>query len=144
MRAVALSLMLAACASVGGSPWPPPDRVAGCWIERSGVSATTMRWLRDPARPDVMLGSKLVYGASGVTARARYLMERAPDQQSWQLCELNTAGESSRCWGIAEGEGGSLEGGRVFIDSYGQRLRIEVIGDGPSRTIFTGARDGCD
>jgi hypothetical protein len=135
--------MLAACASGGGASWPPPDRVNGCWIERSGVNATTMRWHRDPAREDVMLGSKLVYGPSGVTARARYVMERAPTQ-GWQLCELNSEGASGRCYLIAEGDGGSLEGGRVFIDSYGPRLRIVVIGDGPERNIFAGARDGCD
>jgi hypothetical protein len=45
---------------------------------------------------------------------------------------------------VARGEGGSLEGGRAFIDTHGERLRIAVVGDGPERVIFQGRRDGCD
>jgi hypothetical protein len=45
---------------------------------------------------------------------------------------------------VAQGESGSLEGGRAFIDAFSDRLRISVVGDGDERTIFQGRRDGCD
>jgi hypothetical protein len=48
-----------------------------------------------------------------------------------------------RCWRVAEGDGGSLEGGRAFIDAHGDRLRITVLGDGPEHLIFYGRRQGC-
>jgi hypothetical protein len=60
------------------------------------------------------------------------------------VCELDAEGAATKCWIVARGAGGSLEGGRVFIDTHGERLRITVAGDGPERVIFQGNRDGCD
>jgi hypothetical protein len=77
-----------------------------------------------------------------VTSRARYSLE--PSDAGWSLCELDAAGAATRCWQVAEGEGGPLEGGRAFIDAHGDRLRISVIGDGPEQLIFSGRRSGCD
>jgi hypothetical protein len=138
MRALAALVLVAACATAGS---PTTHRAAGCWIARDGTgAATTMRWLPDPARPGVLRGDKLIYDTSGATHGETYRLE--PRGEDWALCEVTSAGE--RCWVVAEGEGGSLEGGRAFIDAHTDRLRISVIGDGPDRVIFQGDRDGCD
>jgi hypothetical protein len=137
--AVAAALLLAACATTDTAR-PPPERVAGCWINRD-ARATTMRWLPDRERPNVLSGSLIVYGQTGVASSRRYALE--PSGDGWSLCELQ-AGAATRCWQVAQGEGGSLEGGRAFIDAHGDRLRIAVIGDGPEQVIFHGRRDGCD
>lgn len=139
MRVAAACLLLAACATAG-VPKPPPERVAGCWISRESV-VSTMRWLPDASRPGALVGSRLQYAAGG-PIRTRYSME--PSAAGWSFCEIDDAGAASRCWLVAEGQGGSLEGGRVFIDAYGDRLHINVIGDGSDLLIFRGRRDGCD
>lgn len=141
MRAAAAAcFLLAACATVGATA-PPPERVAGCWIDRDNAGATTMRWLPDRGRPGVLAGAKLVYRPTGAPIASRYALEQS--EEGWSMCQLE-GGVATRCWQVAEGQGGSLEGGRVFIDAYGDRLRITVIGDGPDRVIFNGRRDGCD
>lgn len=138
MRALALCLVLAGCATT--QPLSPAKRLAGCWINRD-AGAVTMRWLPDPARAGVLNGYRTDY-TSGA-ARSRYTLE--PSDQGWSYCELDAEGAAAtRCWVVAEGEGGSLAGGRVFIDVHGDRLSIEVIGDGPALQIFQGRRDGCD
>lgn len=138
--AVAACLFVAACATTA-TPKPPAERVAGCWINRD-VGATTMRWLPDRERPGVMAGSRIIYGQTGVTRSTRYTLE--PSEAGSSLCELGADGAATRCWAVAEGEGGSLEGGRAFIDAHADRMRIMIIGDGPDQIIFRGRRDGCD
>ena len=138
MRAVLVSLLVAACAT---TMTPPPERVAGCWIER-GPHTATMRWLPDPARGGALVGALLVYSATTVLRATRYAL--TADGPSWELCELGSAGDVTQCWGVAQGEGGSLAGGRAFIDQSGGRLRIAIVGDGSERVIFQGQRDGCD
>jgi len=140
MRAVVACLLLAACATSASSR-TPAERLAGCWINRD-ASAVTMRWLPHRERPGVLAGSRIVYGQVGVTSSTRYTLE--PSDQGSSLCELGADGAATRCWVVAEGEGGSLEGGVAFIDAHADRLRITIIGDGPDRTIFHGRRDGCD
>ena len=137
--ALAAALLLAACATMGAER-PPPERVAGCWIDRD-ARVVTMRWLPDPARPGVLTGSLVAYGLTGAARNQRYALE--PSGDGWSLCELHE-GAATRCWQVAQGEGGSLEGGVAFIDAQGERLRIAVIGDGPEQLIFHGRRDGCD
>ncbi len=140
MRALALCCTLVACASFEPAR-PPPERLAGCWINRdAGVS--TMRWLPAQERAGALAGHALVYGQAGVRSSAHYTLE--PSQAGWSLCELDAAGAAARCWEVAEGQSGSLEGGRAFIDASGDRLRISVLGDGPEMLIFQGRRDGCD
>lgn len=140
MRSLVAALLLAACAT--GAPPPPATRVAGCWINRD-AGAVTMRWLANPERPGALLGARIQYGQAGAERRTRFSLE--PSGQGWALCELDSeAAAATRCWQVAEGEGGSLEGGRAFIDTHGDRLRIEVIGAGPALLIFQGRRDGCD
>ncbi len=138
MRAWIALLFVAACAT---TPPPPPERLAGCWISRSNDGgATTMRWLEDPARPGMLTGVKNWYGSGGAGAVERYVLE--PRESGFALCLL---GDNAQCWEVAMGEGGSLEGGRAFIDAYrSQRLRISIVGDGPTRVVFQGVRDGCD
>ena len=140
MRAAVACLVLVACATGSGSTRSPAEQVAGCWINRD-AGAVTMRWLPDRNRPGVLAGSRIVYGQTGVASSRRYSLE--PSETGWSLCEL-AAGAATRCWQVAQGEGGSLEGGRVFIDAHGDRLHIAVIGDGPEQVIFQGRRDGCD
>ena len=90
----------------------------------------------------MVAGSRIDYGQAGGARSTRYTLE--PSDAGWSMCELDASGAATRCWQVAEGEGGSLEGGRAFIDTHGDRLRITVIGDGPDQTIFYGRRDGCD
>ena len=70
-------------------------------------------------------------------ASTAYRLE--PRGEGWALCEVGGA-----CWTVAEGEGGSLEGGRAFIDASDESVRISIVHDGVEREIFQGARDGCD
>jgi hypothetical protein len=138
MRYLAL-LLLAGCATIGGET--PASRVAGCWIQRDASGgAATMRWLADAQRPGALAGDKLVYAADGGTQSERYRLE--PRRDTWALCQIEEAGE--RCWQVAQGEEGSLEGGRAFIDAHRESLRISIVGDGADRVVFEGARDGCD
>lgn len=141
MRLAAASLLLVvACATVPQTG-SPVEQVRGCWINRD-VGATTMRWLPDRTRPDVLSGARLQYRQTGAPVSTRYTLE--PSAEGHSLCELDAQGAATRCWRVARGEGGTLEGGRAFIDSHGERLRISVVGDGPERIIFQGNRDGCD
>lgn len=136
MRALVLCLALSACATVE-TPAPPNERVAGCWINRD-AGAVTMRWLPDRGGSGALVGSKVAYGVAG-NRLERYTL--AQSAEGWRLCQ--TAPEQA-CWAVAEGDMGSLEGGRAFIDATGESLRIAVIGAGAERVIFQGRRDGCD
>jgi hypothetical protein len=139
-HAVACLLFVAACASTP-SERAPAEQVRGCWINRD-VGATTMRWLPDRTRPEVLAGVRYVYRQTGAPQVTRFTLE--PSDEGSSMCELDESGAATKCWMVARGQGGSLEGGRVFIDTHGERLRITLIGDGPERTIFQGQRDGCD
>jgi hypothetical protein len=140
-KLAALLLFVAGCASTP-SELAPADQLRGCWINRNAGGVTTMRWLPDRTRPEVLAGARLIYRQTGSPTPTRYALE--PSDEGASFCELDTTGAATRCWIVARGEGGSLEGGRVFIDTVGERLRITVIGDGPEREIFQGRRDGCD
>ncbi len=141
MRRAAASLLFVAACATGPSDRTPEEQLRGCWINRD-VGASTMRWLPDRTRPEVLAGSRLVYRQVGAPISTRFTLE--PSAEGHSLCELGADGAAIRCWRVARGEGGSLEGGRVFIDLHGERLRIAVVGDGPERVIFQGRRDGCD
>lgn len=132
MRTILACLALVACAT---APEPPPGaRLQGCWINRE--AGASMRWMPDGQQAGVLRGVRL----SGGTL-ARFGLR--PSDDGWRFCERDGEADA-RCWTVAEGGGGSLAGGRVFIDGHGDRLRIEIVGDGPSRVIFQGRRDGCD
>lgn len=137
--AAAACLFVAACAT---TPAPPAERLAGCWISRDGAVTTTMRWLPDAERPGALAGARLAYGADSAVSNTDYSLE--PSAAGTSLCELGADGAAVRCWQVAEGEGGSLESGRAFIDTHRERMRITIIGDGPDQVIFAGSRDGCD
>ncbi len=140
MRLFFASLLLAACAT--NPPPAPPVQVAGCWINR-GVGAMSMRWLPDPAHTGALRGTRTEYGQTGADRRARFSLESSGE--GWTLSELNAEGAAAtHCWQVAQGEGGSLDGGRVFIDRHGDRLRIVILGGGAEQLIFQGRREGCD
>jgi hypothetical protein len=141
VRAFAALLLLGACATAAPAPLPPAERLAGCWIDRTGENAVTMRWLADVARPGVLEGRLIEYAADPAQNRtARYTLEPREEHQvmcsHWQPEPI--------CWKVAEGEEGSLEGGRVFIDASQEGLRIAVFSGGIEEVIFEGRRDGCD
>ncbi len=132
MRALIACVALAACATA--SSMTPAQRVAGCWV---GWDATVMRWSEDLARPGLFVGSKTGSGATEI-----YGLDAV--NGDWRLCQGREGPSGgARCWGVAQGEAGSLEGGRAFIDGGGDALRIAVIGDGPERVIFQGRRQRC-
>jgi len=139
MRAAAACLLFVAACATTPSQNPPAEIVAGCWINRD-VGVTTMRWMPDRERPGVLAGNRLVYRQTGAPLATRYSLE--PSEQGDSMCEIDPEGAATKCWQVAQGEGGSLEGGRIFIDAHGDALRITLIGDGPERTIFQGRRDG--
>ena len=137
MRSLIACVALAGCATV--STLTPPERLTGCWVNRD-AGAVTMRWAEDPARPGFLLGSKTTFGL-GANVMERYLLE--PVGAEWRLCQRLAGPATPRCWGVAHGDGGSLEGGRVFIDGGGDNVRVAVMGDGPERVIFQGRRENC-
>lgn len=139
-RSLALLLFVAACATT--AQVTPAQRAAGCWIDRpDGGPVTTMRWLPDAERPGALHGAKLVYADDTASANEAYILEERAG--AWTMCQLEPAGE--RCWLVAQGESGSLEGGRAFIDLLGSRLRVSVMDVvGGERVVFQGDRDGCD
>lgn len=140
MRVLLLCLALGACATAPSIP--PPERVEGCWGNRASVRQA-MRWTPDAARPGAMLGTKLDYVSADEPGRTLYSLE--PSGRGHALCELDAEGAAAtRCWQVAQGQSGSLEGGRAFIDRFGARLRISVLGAGPERIIFQGHEESCD
>jgi hypothetical protein len=136
MRALIACLLLAGCVTDAATR-TPPERVAGCWINRD-AGTVLMRWLPDPNRPGSLAGVRTRVGINGQRSE-RFSLE--PDNDGWKLCRQ---GDAPRCWRVAQGDSGSLEGGRAFIDTAGDNLRVAVVGDGPERVIFQGRRDGCD
>lgn len=140
MRALIACLLVTAC--VTSPPAPPPERVAGCWIARGDEATTTFRWLGDAADPGRIRGDVLIYAGGASASGGQYVVERHP--HGWQFCALGDGASAPSCWRVAERGGGSLEGGRAFIDQHNDRLRISVISAEGERLIFDGRRDGCD
>lgn len=142
MRLAVFIVLLAACATAPAAAVTPPERVRGCWIERGadGVT-TTMRWLPDASRPGVLEGHLLEYRPEA-NRTARYSLEPR-DGGHFFMCS-HWRYDDQTCWKVAQGEEGSLEGGRVFIDASDEGLRIAVVSDGLEDVIFEGRRDGCD
>jgi len=138
MRAWIACVLLAACATTG-SELTPGQRLAGCWINRD-AGAARMRWSQSPNSEGAYLGSKTSFGIAGANSTERFTLENTAG--AWRLCRVDRA-DAPHCWGVAQGEGGSLSGGRAFIDGGSDNLRIAVIGDGPERVIFQGHREAC-
>lgn len=138
MRALFALVLMASCAT--SPPATPYERVAGCWIDRVGDNdAVTMRWL--PGAGGELNGDLLRYTSAGAGGREMYVLRQTAI--AWTLCET-TEGAAGTCWNVAQGESGSLEGGRAFIDAHGDRLRIAILDGGSERVLFQGRRDGCD
>ena len=129
MRILFASLLLAACATAAETT--PATRLAGCWAVRPPAHET-MRWSADPEHAGVLQG--LHQWSAG---EARYSLEQQGDR--WRFCRVGGA-----CWDVAEGQRGSLSGGRAFIDVTGADLRISVVdAGGQAQSIFHGRRHGC-
>lgn len=141
MRALVAVVLVASCATPVVTS--PPERLAGCWIDRKADNtAITMRWLPQSSETAVFRGERLTYGPTGVISdRSSY--ELSPEGEGWKLCVV-TDPAAPRCFQVAEGESGSLEGGRAFVDAHRDRLRISIFADGVERITFQGDRDGCD
>jgi hypothetical protein len=138
MRALIACLFAAACATASIAP---PARLVGCWANRD-VGFVSMRWSSDADRPGAMRGTRLDYRQVGGPIRTRFALD--PSGDGYSLCELDPQGAAAlRCWQVAQGDGGSLEGGRAFLDLHADRLRITIVGDGPERVIFYGRRERC-
>jgi hypothetical protein len=138
MRAAVLSLLLVLAGCVTASA--PNERVAGCWISRDGETTTTMRWLPNRDGGDTLRGDRLIYAPNAEPRATSYTLGPGPNGVAF--C---TTGDTARCWRVAAGASGSLQGGRAFIDAHGERLRISVVNDtGGERVVFNGRRDGCD
>jgi hypothetical protein len=140
MRLFAAALfLLAGCATTSA----PPDRIEGCWIGRTPRGeTTTMRWLPDSAQPGVLMGHYLSYASNEAQGQRTYKLVPGGDGE-FQFCYL-AAADDERCWAVARGSSGSLEGGRAFIDVHGERLRISIHDGAVERVVFQGNRDGCD
>lgn len=139
MRAAFIAIFLAACATTPPTIESLARDVAGCWINRASGQVSRMNWQADTSGG---LAGELVEYAEGaaVSTRTRYTL--SPAQNGWRLCDVDVAGQP--CWQVAQGNTGSLEGGRAFIDRFGDRLRIGVVAaDGAERNIFEGLRAGC-
>jgi hypothetical protein len=96
-----------------------------------------MHW-READATGAVQGTKTTFGIGGANSVEHFSLEGA--DSGWRLCR--TDGDA-HCWDVAQGEGGSLAGGRAFIDRSGDSLRIAVIGDGSERVIFQGVREAC-
>ncbi len=97
-----------------------------------------MRWAPDPAQPELMLGVRND-PRGGAPTRFRL----GVGGQGQEFCELGPGSAVNQCWVVAEGDGGSLEGGRAFIDRDGDRLTIEIMGGAANRLVFQGNRRRC-
>ena len=81
-----------------------------------------MRWLPDRERPGVLAGTRHVYRQTGAPQVTRYHLE--PSEEGVVDVRTRCGRRGDQMLEVARGEGGSLEGGRVFIDTHGERLRI--------------------
>jgi hypothetical protein len=133
MRVVCASLLLAGC--VTASALNPGERVIGCW--RNNDAAVAMTW-----GPDAAGGFIGVVSPDGEAGPRRYNLRDSAE--AWTLCERDAAGVTdAQCWPVAQGQGGSLQGGRAFIDRQGERLHIAVADGQSQRIIFAGRRAPC-
>jgi len=136
---ILLAALVAGCATA--PDLPPPQRLAGCWASYDS-GASVMRWAApDPSHPNSLRGQKTDRRA-GEAGISYFALD--PDGAGFIFCELDDEqGATARCFEVAQGRQGSLEGGRAFIDQAGARLRLSIVGDGPERVLFAGRRSPC-
>jgi hypothetical protein len=138
MRAALFALALAACAT------SPPSaenfaRLNGCWGHSTSNQTERMTWRENAGAFEGALETA-TGGTSGVVRQSSFTLSQS--EAGWRLCEASA--EGAPCWLVAHESTGSLEGGRAFIDRFGDRLRIGVIAaDGAERKIFEGERQAC-
>lgn len=137
MRFAAFAFLLTAC-TTAGQVLSPPERVLGCWADRNGAAHSVMRWRAGEA-PGSAAGEFISQSATP-ESRPRFLALK-PNGAGWTLCDTT---EGGACWAVAQGESGSLEGGRAFIDRHHDRLSFSVVGaDGRDLLRFVGESEAC-
>lgn len=137
MRALVLAFLLAGCLTSTNARLDPGQRVAGCWLGRTPDGVATMRWSADASVAGQLNGERTL--SSSNAAPVRYTL--GPRDQGWQFCQI---GEGGQCWAVAQGQSGTLEGGRAFIDRYRLRLRIGIVDpEGRERQVFDGMNQRC-
>jgi hypothetical protein len=130
MRILLAALLLSACATA-----IPSQRVNGCWVsQEEGAAPATLRFTPDRNRPGILHGALIRNGVRENYDLRQYVT-------GWSFCQMEAGGD--HCWQVAEAESGSLEGGRAFIDSEANHLRISIIGQEGERVIFQGERGDC-
>jgi len=129
MRILLAALLLSACATA-----MPSDRVNGCWVSQGASTSATLRFTPDRSRPGIRHGALIRNGVRENYDLRQYVT-------GWSFCKLEAGAD--RCWQVAEAASGSLEGGRAFIDSDADHLRISVIGQDGEQVIFEGQRGNC-
>lgn len=71
-------------------------------------------------------------------APGRYTL--ANTASGWALCTA----EGGSCWSVEQARSGSLQGGRAFIDGYGEHVQLVVVReDGGEALRFEGRRAAC-
>ncbi len=129
MRILLAALFLSACATA-----VPSQRVNGCWVSNEeGAPPAMLSFTPDRSRPGILHGALIRNGVRENYDLRQYVT-------GWSFCQM---GATATCWQVAEAESGSLEGGRAFIDSEADHLRISVIAQDGERVIFQGVRGDC-
>lgn len=129
MRILLAAFLLSACATAR-----PSERVNGCWVSQEEGAPATLRFTPDRSRPGILHGALIRNGVRENYDLRQYVT-------GWSFCSLEAGAD--RCWQVAEAQSGSLEGGRAFIDSEANHLRISVIGQEGEQVIFQGQRGDC-
>ena len=136
MRFAALALLLSACAT--SQALSPPERVLGCWVERSELVTTTLNWSAG-AEAGRVSGQLTTRNARETVSLPLRLS--GDEQNGWQVCGIPAR---DSCFVVAQGASGSLEGGRAFIDRYGERLHLSIVdGNGGDLVRFVGESAAC-
>jgi hypothetical protein len=135
------ALLCWSCASAV-APAPFDDNVRGCWIERRGAEALTMRWLRGAA--GAWNGEMLAY-ASGVGPERQRFALKPEGRAGWTICPLDEAlPHGPPC--MPAFFGAVAEEGAEWMELHAdpRRLRFLYRTGGDTLVLFDGQRDGCD
>ncbi|MBI1251317.1 MAG: hypothetical protein GC189_07585 [Alphaproteobacteria bacterium] len=139
IAAMAAALALGSCASAPSMP-PSPDLslLRGCWIQRGGDAARTMRWFPDGAG---WRGELLVYWPGNRRpSETRYRVLPAPDV--WQVCDNDAA----RCWPLDTTLPTEADEppSRATLVASASALVFDIHDGARLQPVFRGQRDGCD
>jgi hypothetical protein len=139
-------LVAAACAS------SPPDRVPealrGCWIERRGAEAITMRWF--PANNFSWRGERLSYRGNEQPAHDSFQIDATAGEKErfgWAVCPLDDSlphGPPCQPLYFGRGPAPADDSEWMEINAAREQLRFDYVNGGQRLSLFNGVRDGCD